>query len=107
LLNDQAVVYNGGSPAGTEGPIPPEMEAEEHAVHDALVEGIVIGDDDLMERYLDDQPIAISDLAGALANGVATGTVFPVLCGSATKLIGIDLLAKFFVEEAPAPTAES
>jgi len=29
--------------------------------------------------------------------------VFPVLCGSATKLIGIDLLARFLVEEAPAP----
>ena len=30
--------------------------------------------------------------------------MFPVLCGSATKLIGIDRLAKFLVEEAPAPT---
>ena len=35
------------------------------------------------------------------------GTVFPVLCGSATKLIGIDRLAKFLVEEAPAPDAST
>jgi elongation factor G len=103
LLNDQAVTYSGGSPTGSVGPIPEEMADEEHSVHDALVEGIVIADDDLMERYLGDEKIEIAELAGALANGVASGTVFPVLCGSATKLIGIDRLAKFFVEEAPAP----
>ena len=30
-------------------------------------------------------------------------TVFPVLCGSATKLIGVDRLARFIVEEGPEP----
>jgi elongation factor G len=104
LLNDKAVTYTDGKAAGTEGDIPPEMEAEEHSVHDALVEGIVVADDDLMERYLGDEKIEYSELADALAHGVADGTVFPVLCGSATKLIGIDRLAHFFVEEAPAPT---
>ena len=104
LLNDTAITYSADTPNGTEGSIPAEMETEEHAVHDALVEGIVIGDDDLMERYLNDEKLEISELAGALAAGVATGTVFPVLCGSATKLIGIDRLAQFLVEEAPAPT---
>jgi elongation factor G len=105
LLNDTAVTYSGDSPKGSEASIPAEMEMEEHEVHDALVEGIVIGDDDLMERYLNDEKIEIAELADALAAGVASGTVFPVLCGSATKLIGIDRLATFLVEEAPAPTA--
>ena len=104
LLDDNAVTYTDGSPAGAHGSIPAEMEGEEHAVHDALVEGIVIGDDDMMERYLGDEKIEISELAGALAAGIASGAVFPVLCGSATKLVGIDRLARFLVEEAPAPT---
>jgi elongation factor G len=103
LLNDVAVTYS-GSAAGTEGAVPPEMESEEHAVHDALVEGIVVADDDLMERYLGDEEIAVAELAKTLAAGIASGTVFPVLCGSATKLIGVDRLARFLVEEAPAPT---
>lgn len=103
LLTDTAVTYDGGSPNGTEGPIPPEMEAEEHSVHDALVEGIVVADDDLMERYLDDQTIDVKELGHALAVGIDDGTVFPVLCGSASKLIGIDRLARFIVEEGPEP----
>jgi elongation factor G len=106
LLNDVAVNYAGGAPKGTEGAVPDEMETEEHAVHDALVEGIVVGDDDLMERYLGDDPIDTSELARALAAGVASASVFPVLCGSATKLVGIDRLAKFLVEEAPAPALD-
>jgi elongation factor G len=105
LLNDVAVTYSGGSPAGNEGAVPDDMATEEHAVHDALVEGIVVGDDDLMERYLGDETIEISELAKALAAGIASASVFPVLCGSATKLIGVDRLAKFLVEEAPAPAA--
>src|SRR5439155_16866005 len=98
------ITYSGDAPSGSEGSIPAEMESEEHAVHDALVEGIVIGDDDLMERYLNDEKLEIAELAGALAAGVASGTVFPVLCGSATKLIGVDRLGQFLVDEAPAPT---
>ena len=35
------------------------MEAEEHSVHDVLIEGIVV-DDDLMERYLEDEKISIA-----------------------------------------------
>lgn len=102
LLNDVAVTYGDG-PHGTEGEVPDEMEAEEHAVHDALVEGIVVADDDLMERYLADEEIEVAELTKTLASGVASGEVFPVLCASATKLVGIDRLAKFLVDEAPPP----
>jgi len=105
LLNDVAVTYTANNPKGAEGTVPDAMETEEHAIHDALVEGIVVADDDLMERYLGDESIGTGELAKALAAGVASGAVFPVLCGSATKLIGVDRLAKFIVEEAPAPPA--
>jgi elongation factor G len=101
LLTDTAYTYSDGR--ATAGPVPDGLAEQEHAVHDALVEGIVVADDDLMERYLGDEPIESKELAGALAKGVATGTVFPVLCGSATKLIGIDRLCRFLADEAPAP----
>ncbi len=107
LLNDSAVTYSEEAPRGTEGAIPSEMEMEEHEIHDSLVEGIVVGDDELMERYLGDEKIEIDELAHALADGIASASVFPVLCGSATRLIGVDRLAKFLVDEAPAPTTNN
>jgi elongation factor G len=86
------------------GRVPAEMESRGALGARRAVEGIVVGDDDLMERYLGDEKIAIDELARALAARRRVGPVFPVLCGSATKLIGIDRLAQFLVEEAPAPT---
>jgi elongation factor G len=106
LLTDIAVTYDGEGGKGTEGSIPDEMEGEEHTVHDALVEGIVVADDDLMERYLSDESIDVKELEQALAKGIAEASVFPVLCGSATKLIGVDRLAAFITHEGPAPDAE-
>ena len=103
LLTDTAYTYSDGRV--TSGPVPDGMEEQEHAVHDALVEGIVVADDDLMERYLSDEPIDSKELAGALAQGIASATVFPVLCGSATRLIGVDRLCRFLVDEAPPPSA--
>ena len=49
-------------PTGHEGPIPDDLVDEEHTVHEQLVEGIVVGDDDLMERYLNGETL---DYGGA------------------------------------------
>ena len=64
LLTDTAMTYDGSSPEGAQGPVPDELADVEHSVHDALIEGIVVADDDLMERYLADEPI---DTEGARA----------------------------------------
>jgi elongation factor G len=101
LLTDTAHVYVDGVPH-TE-PIPEELEATERAVHDTLVEGIVVGDDGLLERYLDGDELTLDELERALHDGIAAATVFPVVLGSATREVGIDRLADFLVEIGPSP----
>ncbi|HEX2038818.1 MAG TPA: elongation factor G [Acidimicrobiales bacterium] len=101
LLTDTAITYDSGKPV--EGDIPPEMEALEHQVHDNLVEGIVVADDALMERYLEGDVPSAKELEETLAHGVAAGQVFPVVCGSALKTIAVDRLAAFICEIGPAP----
>ena len=103
LLSDEAITYSDNRATGVTGAVPPEMEMKEHAVHDALIEGIVVADDALTERYLNDEKVEIHELEHALATGIAEASVFPVLCGSATKLVGVDRLAHFIAEEGPAP----
>ncbi|HYD09275.1 MAG TPA: elongation factor G [Acidimicrobiales bacterium] len=104
LLTDTAYVYEGGK--AMPGEIPDEMEAQEHQVHDALVEGIVVADDVLMERYLEGDVPSFRELEEVLAHGVAEASVFPVVCGAATTEIGIDRLASFICEIAPAPATD-
>ena len=101
LLTDTAHVYDKGVPH-TE-PVPDDMEALEQQVHDNLVEGIVVADDDLLERYLEGEPIGLDELEQTLHDGIAAASVFPVVVGSATQEIGIDRLADFLVEIGPSP----
>jgi elongation factor G len=102
LLTDSAYFYDDGKV--THGEVPDELAELEHQVHDNLVEGIVVADDDLVERYLNGEPISVEELEHTLAHGVAGASVFPVVLGSATADIGIDRLADFICEIGPAPT---
>ena len=109
LLSDTAILYEEppsatgrGRPARS-GPIPQDMEAQEHQVREALVEGIVVADDELMERYLEGDVPSPKELEDTLAHGVASASVFPVVCGSATLGIGVDRLATFLCEIGPSP----
>jgi len=102
LLTDTAHLYDGGVPR--EEPIPEEMEALEHQVHDNLVEGIVVADDQLLERYLEGDVPKLDELERALTLGIESASVFPVVCGSAVTEVGIDRLADLLVEIGPPPS---
>ena len=101
LLTDTAITYQDGK--AVTGEIPDDMEPRERQVHESLVEGIVVGDDDLMERYLEGETPAPKELEETLAKGVAAGQVFPVVCGSAAKGIAVDRLAQFICEIGTSP----
>jgi elongation factor G len=101
LLTDTAWTYVDG--VATHGEVPDEMEEQEHRVHDNLVEGIVVADEALLERYLDGDVPSLEELEAALAHGVADATVFPVVLGSATAEVAIDRLLDFVCEIGPSP----
>jgi elongation factor G len=101
LLTDSAILYEGHTP--TTGPIPDDLADLEHQVREQLVEGIVVGDDALMERYLDGEIPTTEELEATLAGGLAQGLVFPVVCGSAATDVGIDRLASLLAEIGPSP----
>jgi elongation factor G len=56
-----------------------------------------------MARYLEGDEISADELAKTLARGVVSSQVFPVICGSATKLVGIDRLLDCICDVAPSP----
>jgi elongation factor G len=103
LLTDTAIVYEGARP--TTGPIPDDLAELEHHVREQLIEGIVVGDDALMERYLEGEMPSTAELEATLAGGLAQGLVFPVVCGSAATGVGIDRLASLLAEIAPSPAS--
>ena len=102
VLSEEAFDYEPGGTHHTE-PMPAEVAAEEHALHDALVEEIVSGDDEQLERYLSGDAPSVAELERTLAHEVLDGVEVPVLLGSAATGVGIDRLADFLCEIGPSP----
>lgn len=105
VLTEKAYRYEaGGRPGfGLEGELTGPMFDEADRLHTQIVESVAESDDALIERYLEGGEITPHEIAVGLGNGLSAGSVFPVLVGSATKLVGIDRLADFIVEEGPSP----
>lgn len=104
LVGGRAYTYSGQATA-TEGAVPSEAEEQVAVLHTALVEAVVETDDEMLEKYLDEGIEPTGDqLIGGMHAGMVAGTAFPVLCGSATSLIGIDRLAQFLVDYGPRPS---
>jgi len=102
VLTDQAFEYEPDGRHHTAA-LPTDIEEEEHRVHDELVEEIVAGDDDQLERYLAGEIPSPDELARTLAHEVLTAAEFPVVVGSAITGVGVDRLADFICQIGPSP----
>ncbi len=102
LINMKAFTYDSKGKA-TKIDIPNDMQEQVEEEREALVENIVESDDELLERYLEGGSLSDDEIKNLLRKGTLTRTFVPVLCGSATKNIGIDLLQDFLVNCMPSP----
>ncbi len=102
VLTEEALEYE---PDGTHhsAELPADVAAEEHRLHEQLVEEIVAGDDDQLESYLSGEVPTVAALERTLAHEVLDRIEFPVLCGSGTTLVGVDRLADMICELGPSP----
>lgn len=83
--------------------VPEEIKDEAETEREAMIENIAEADDSLIEKYLEGEAISDDEIKATLRKGVLSRTFIPVLCGSATKNIGIDLLMDTIVAAMPSP----
>jgi len=83
--------------------IPADMSDTVEAEHEALIENIAEAEDELLEKYLEGEALTDEEISAALRKGIMSRTFVPVLCGSSTKSIGIDLFMDFITDCMPSP----
>ena len=83
--------------------IPADMKDAVESEREAFIENVAEADDALVERYLEGEELTDEDIKAALTKGLLSRIFVPVLCGSATASIGIDLLMDFIVASVPSP----
>jgi elongation factor G len=102
LLAMKAFIYdeNGKAKAAE---IPADMAEQVESARENLIENVAEADDELLERYLEGESLSDDEIMTALKKGTAKRAFVPVLCGSATKNIGINFLQDFIIQCMPSP----
>ena len=83
--------------------IPADMVEKAQQYHDEMVELICDTDEDLMMMYLEGEEIPVEDLKKALRKATIENKLVPVLCGTAYRNKGVQMLLDAIVDYMPAP----
>ncbi len=83
--------------------IPADMKGDAEAYRETMVEDIAECDEALMDKYLESGELSPEELTTGLRKGIISGALLPVICGSATKNIGISPLMDMIVHYLPSP----
>jgi len=102
LISMKAFIYDENGKATT-GEIPEDMKDIVESERETLIENIAEADDALIEKYLEGESLSDEDIKSALRKGTLSRTFVPVICGSATKIIGVDLLMDYIIHCLPSP----
>ena len=87
----------------TEVGIPDSLRGKVDTLRHELVEAAVEHHDELLEKYLVGEELTEDDVRVAIRAATASGTLFPVFCGSAFKNKGIQRLLDGVIDYLPSP----
>jgi len=83
--------------------IEPQFLDKAKEMRQTMLEAIADYDDDLMMKVLEGEEPTVEEIKGAIRKGVLTSEFFPVLCGSAYKNKGVQMLLDAVVDYLPSP----
>ncbi|WP_078551166.1 elongation factor G [Bacillus alkalicellulosilyticus] len=83
--------------------IPEEYKAKAQELHEKLVEAAAELDEELMMKYLEGEELTKEEIKGAIRKGTCNVEFYPVLCGSAFKNKGVQLMLDAVLDYLPSP----
>lgn len=83
--------------------IPADLREQAEEYRALMVEAIAESDETLLEKYLEGEEFTEAEIMTALRAGTVKGEFVPVLCGSAFKNKGVQLLLDAVVDYLPSP----
>ena len=86
-----------------EVPVPDDLSDALQEGRDKLAEAVAETEDALLEKYLEEGELSPEEISAGLRKGVRERTLIPVLCGAASKGIGMPELLDFAATVLPLP----
>ncbi|KPK56915.1 MAG: elongation factor G [Gammaproteobacteria bacterium SG8_31] len=86
-----------------EADIPDDMQADCAEWREKLVEAAAEGDEELLEKFLNDGDLTIEEIRRGIRARTLANQIVPVLCGSAFKNKGVQAMLDAVIEYMPSP----
>ncbi|MBQ9907859.1 MAG: elongation factor G [Oscillospiraceae bacterium] len=83
--------------------IPADMQEKAEEYRFEMIEHIVETDEELMEKYLNEEELTIEELKRGIRKGTIANTIVPVVCGTSYKNKGVQKLLDAIVDYMPSP----
>ncbi len=83
--------------------IPEELQEKAEEYRKIMLESIADHDDGLMEKYLMDEEISAEEIVGAIRKATLARDITPVLCGTALRNKGVQILLDKVIDYLPSP----
>ncbi len=106
LVRQTAIVYDEASLGAewSEGPIPEAMQETVAALRHSLIEAAVEHDEELLEKYLEDEEsLTDDDVVRAIRGATVRDEITPILCGAAFRNKGVQQLLDSVIDFLPSP----
>jgi elongation factor G len=84
--------------------VPAEFAAATAAAREKIVHDVAEVDDPLAEKFINGEPVSVEELRAAIRRATLALKMTPVMCGSAIKNKGVQLLLDGIVHYLPRPT---
>ena len=84
--------------------IPDAEQAKAEAFRNAIIEAAAESEEELMELFFENGTLTEEELSKGIRMGIATQTMYPILCASAKNNQGVSRFMEFITESLPAPT---
>ena len=102
LVSQKGYTFEGGNKV-QEIDVPGDLQESLSRYREQLVESAVESDDALMEKFLEGEELSTDELQSLVKQGTRSGQLIPVLCGSATRNIGVQTLLDAVIDYLPDP----
>jgi elongation factor G len=84
--------------------IPENLKEQAQEYRTKLIESIAETNEKLLEKFMMEEEFSEAEIKAALRQGTIDGSIMPMLCGSAFKNKGVQVLLDAVVDYLPAPT---
>ncbi|HHH14169.1 MAG TPA: elongation factor G, partial [candidate division WWE3 bacterium] len=105
LIKMKAYVWHSEDLGATfdETEIPDDLKEQAQKYRAELLETVAETDDALLEKFFDKGDLTEEEIKSALRKATISNELYPVLCGSALKNVGVQMLLDAIVDYLPSP----